>query len=408
MAGKILVGVKVLELCGLVAGPYCAKLLADLGADTIKIEPPGSGDEARGRGPFPRKVAHAEKSGLFLYVNTNKRGITLDVRAEAGRQIFRKLVDWSDILIEDNPPREMEEMNLRYQDLKALNPGLIMISITPFGQTGPYRDYKAYPLNSFHAGGEPMLMYLMSPPTDRAPVNAPSFMGEYDSGLCAAEAALVALYVRGAGGPGQHVDISKQESAIALDRLENVLYHNREKEETKEMIQAAAQGYGMVGGLLSCKDGYVVLAAMQDNQWEGLVDLMGHPEWMRDEKYSTELNRAINAREATAKVQEWMSERTMREIFRGGQKRGVPVGSVNSPEDLIHTPQLRMRGFFADIEHPAAGRIEYPTAPYRFSRTPWSAVRPAPLLGQHNEEIYKGMLGFTEDEIAALKQQEII
>jgi crotonobetainyl-CoA:carnitine CoA-transferase CaiB-like acyl-CoA transferase len=411
MAGKALEGIKVLEMAHFVAGPYCTKMMSDLGAETIKIEAPGTGDETRISGPFPGDIPHPEKSGLFLYLNTNKRGITLNMKTKTGRDLFLKLVSWADILIEDNSPGEMEQMALRYEDLKAVNPDLIMVSITPFGQTGPYRNYKAYPLNSFHAGGESMNMYYMSllvRPSDRAPVNGPCFMGECDSGMSAATAALAALYSRGAGGRGQHIDISKQESSIAIDRLQNVLYHNREKEETQELIQASMQGAGMVGGLMSCKDGYVVLAAMQDNQWAGLVDLMGSPDWTKDEKFTSEENRAIHAREATARVQEWMSDHTMEEIFRGGQQRGTPVGAVTKPEDLVHSPQLRARGFFTEIDHPVAGRFEYPTAPYKLSGTPWAAWRPAPLLGQHNEEIYTGLLDCTKEDLVGLRRLGVI
>ncbi|MBN1613778.1 MAG: CoA transferase [Deltaproteobacteria bacterium] len=411
MAGKALEGIRVLELAHVVAGPYCAKLLSDLGSDTIKIEAPGTGDETRTSGPFPGDIPHPEKSGLFLYLNTNKRGITLNVQSKTGRDLFLKLVGWADILIEDRSPGEMEEMALTYEDLKALNPDLIMVSITPFGQTGPYRNYKAYPLNSFHAGGESMNMYYMNQmvnPSDRAPLNGPGFMGECDAGLSGATGAMAALYSRGAGGRGQHIDISKQESSIAIDRLQNVLYHNQDKEETQLLVQASIQGAGMVGGLLSCKDGYVVLAAMQDNQWAGLVDLMGNPDWTKEERFVSEESRAIHAREATAKVQEWMMDHTMEEIFRGGQQRGVPVGAVTKPEDLVHSPQMRHRGFFAEIDHPVAGRFEYPTAAYKLSETPWAAWRPAPLLGQHNEEIFTGLLNCTKEDLVALRRLGVI
>jgi crotonobetainyl-CoA:carnitine CoA-transferase CaiB-like acyl-CoA transferase len=160
----------------------------------------------------------------------------------------------------------------------------------------------------------------------------------------------------------------------------------------------------MVGGLLSCKDGYIVMAAMQDNQWAGLVDLMGTPEWTKEEKYVSEVSRAIHAREATAKVQAWMTDHTMEEVFREGQKRGVPIGAVYAPGDLAQARQLRARGFFAEITHPEVGTLPYPTAPYVYSRTPWSATRPAPLLGQHNDEVFTGLLGYTPEETAAVQR----
>lgn len=408
MAEKALQGVKVLELAELVAGPYCAKLLADLGAEVVKIEQPLVGDEARRRGPFLNDVPHPERSGLFLNLNTNKLGITLNIEVETGRQIFRQLADRADIVIEDKPPGVMESLGLDYEKLRATNPRLIMVSITAFGQTGPYRNYKAYPLNTFHAGGEPSMMFHMSSTPDRAPVKGPGFMGEYDCGLSAATAILIALYARGMTGSGQYIDISKQESLIALERLENVFYANRKKSETKEMLNAAVQGAGMVGGLMQCKDGHVVLAAMQENQWQGLVDLMGEPEWIRDERFKGEYNRSLNAREATARVQQWMVDKAREEVFRGGQDRGVPVGAVNSPRDLVDSPQLRFRGFFVEIDHPETGKIEYPGVPYQFSKTPWAVERPAPLLGQHNEEIYCRLLGYARQDIVKMRENGVI
>lgn len=408
MVSNALEGVKVLELCQFVAGPYCTKLLADLGAEVIKVEEPGIGDPARRRGPFLGDMPHTERSGVFLYLNTNKLGITLDVSTVTGKGVFRRLVQEVDILVEDNPPRRIRELGLDYDSLAVVNPQLVMTSVTPFGQTGPYRDYKAYPMNTFHAGGEPCIQLFVSPTPDRAPVTGPGFMGEHDAGLSAATATLAAFFYRGMTGQGQHVDASKQESLIALSRLENMFYANREKSETQEMATASAQGAGMIGGLMPCQDGYVVLAVMQENQWQGLVELMGHPAWTDDEICQSEETRTLNALKITSLVQAWMMNQPQEDVFRSGQQKGVPIGTVNSPRDLVNSPQLRTRGFFVEIEHPEAGRIEYPTAAYRFSKTPWSAQRPAPLLGEHNERIYCGLLGYSREELVKMGQAGVI
>jgi len=408
MPEKALQGVRVIELAQLVAGPYCAKLLADLGAEVVKIETPLIGDVARRKGPFLNDVPHPERSGLFLYLNTNKLGITLNIETETGKELFEQLVKWADILIEDNPPRVMPELGLGHENLRAINPRLIMTSITPFGQTGPYRDYKAYHLNSFHAGGEPHIMHGNSVAPDRAPVKGPGLIGDYDCGLSAATATLAALYARAATGSGQHIDISKQESAIALDRVDNLIYPNRHKEETREAVRARAKGLGMIGGLMRCKDGYVMLVAVQENQWRGLVELMGHPEWTMDERFKDERGRTLHAREITSLVQQWMLDKTADEVFRGGQQRGAPVGKINSPQDVVNSPQLRWRGFFVEIEHPETGKIEYPSAPYKLSKTPWAANRPAPLLGQHNEEIYCRLLGYARQDLATMRENGVI
>ena len=408
MAEKALQGVRVLELAQLVSGPYCAKLLADLGAEVVKIEEPLIGDEARRRAPFLNDVPHPERSGLFLHLNTNKRAITLNIRTATGKDIFKQLVNWADILIEDRLPRETKDLGLDYESLKAINPRLIMTSITPFGQTGPYRNYKAYNLNTYHAGGEPCILYQQSVTPDRAPVKGPGLMGDYDAGLNAALVTLGVLYGRGETGSGQHIDISKQESLASLERPENVIFANREREETKKILEAKTQGMGQVGGLMPCKDGYVVLTASADNHWRGFVRFMGDPEWALDERYEREQTRTAHALEITDRVRQWVQGQAKEEVFHGAQHMGSPVGAVQSPEELVNSPQLRARGFFARIDHPETGEIEYPTAPYRLSRTPWAAERCAPLLGEHNEEIYVTLLGYTRQDMAKMRETGVI
>ena len=164
----------------------------------------------------------------------------------------------------------------------------------------------------------------------------------------------------------------------------------------------------MVGGLMQCKDGYVVLVTVEDKQWKGLADLIGKPELAEDERFKEEHNRSAHFREANSIVQRWMIDHTMEEIFRDGQERSVAVGKVNSPQDLVNSPQLRSRGFFVEIEHPETGKIEYPSAPYKLSKTPWAVERPAPLLGQHNEDIYCRLLGYGKQDLATMRENGVI
>ncbi|MCK4964865.1 MAG: CoA transferase, partial [Dehalococcoidia bacterium] len=279
MPNSALEGVKVLELCQGVAGPYCTKLLADLGAEVVKIERPGYGDEARKTLPFFHDMPDPERSGLFLYLNTNKLGVTLNVTTATGKGIFQELVKQADILVEDNPPQWMTKQGLDYESLQEINPGLIMTSITPFGQTGPYRDYKAYPLNVFHCGGEGYLTPGGVENADRPPLQVGGFLVEYDSGLSAAIAVLAALYWRRKSGDGQRIDISKQESLMALNRLDMVRSANE-----GEVITRAKQGVPY-GGALPCKDGYTVFITWESVQWDRLVAFMGDPEWANDDKF---------------------------------------------------------------------------------------------------------------------------
>jgi crotonobetainyl-CoA:carnitine CoA-transferase CaiB-like acyl-CoA transferase len=183
MSEGALDSVRVIELCNMVAGPYCTKLLADLGAEVIKVENPGIGDEARGRGPFLNDIPHQERSGLFFYLNTNKLGITLSLERDEGKNVFKRLLNETDILVEDWPPGTMDSIGLGYEDLIGLNPGLVMTSITPFGQSGPYKDYKAYPLNSFHSCGEGYVTPGHNPFPDRPPLKHGKYVGEYEVGI---------------------------------------------------------------------------------------------------------------------------------------------------------------------------------------------------------------------------------
>jgi len=405
MGESALAGIKVLEYCQMVSGPYCAKLMGDLGAEVIKIEKPRLGDEARRRGPFLSDIPHPETSGLFLYLNTSKLGITLNPGTPAGKNIFLALVKDADILIEDTTPGTMERLGLDYHTLSEINPSLIMTSITPYGQTGPYREYKAYHINIYHISGQANFTYSM-PPTSKKkdhsqpPVRGGGYVGDYDAGLSGATAAIAALYRRNSGSSGQYIDISAEEALISLDRVDIGAFANDPS--------AGQRRKGMLGGLMACKDGYIVVVAPQQHQWEALVKLMGNPEWAHGEKCRDEISRVENADELQPLINKWMLQHTRDEIFHLGQSYSCPVGPVNSVEDVFRSAQYRERGFFVEIEHPVAGRQSYPTASYHFSESPWFANRAAPLLGEHNHEIYCGRLGCTEDELASMRNSGVI
>jgi len=400
MSETALDGVRVLEYCNFISGPYCAKLLADLGAEVIKIEKPVTGDEARQKGPFPEDIAHPERSGLFLYLNTNKMGITLNPETPAGKKIFTKLVKDTDILIEDTTPGTMECLGLGYKFLKEVNPSIIMTSITPYGQTGPYREYKAQHLNVYHMSGQAHFAHMIKLSEGQAPVKSGGYVGDYDAGLSGAVATMAALYKRNLSGTGQQIDVSRQEAMISLDRVDMGYVIN------DTGINNA--GGRLVGGLMPCKDGYVVVVAPLQHQWEALVKLMGNPEWALGEKCRDEFTRADNAVEIQPLIEEWMLQHTMKEIYHRGQEFGCPVGPVNTAEDIFNSPQMKEREFFVDIEHPEIGRVNFPSASYIFSETPWQVTHAAPLLGANNGDIYSGRLGYSDEDIAKMKAEGTI
>ncbi|MCK9464140.1 MAG: CoA transferase [Proteobacteria bacterium] len=403
MTNTALGGLKVLEFAQFVSGPYCAKLLADMGAEVIKIEPPIVGDSARKREPFLDDVPGLERSGFFLFINTSKLGITLDLNTDTGRDIFLRLVADCDVLVEDNPPSFMKERGLDYENLSKINPRLVMTSITPFGQSGPYREYKAYHLNSYHGSGVARVLSSILPKETPVPVKGPGFLGDFDSGLCAATATVAALYGRLFTGEGQHIDISKQEALMALERVEMGMYGN--EGETKFSTVFMQQ---MMGGLQRCKDGYVLITLGGDHHWEGLLKLLGDPVWAGEEKYQGELGKYKYAQEINEHIAEWIKDYTKEDLYHRCQKLNCPIGMVTTVADLAASRQLESREFFGEIEHPVMGQVRCPTSPYRFSETPHRFHRPAPMLGEHNEEIFVDRFGYSREDMMCLRGAGVI
>lgn len=379
---KALEGVKVLEWSQLVAGPYCAKLLADLGAEVIKVEKPGLGDEARHRPPFVHDNPGQEQSFLYLYLNTNKLGVTLDITSPSGREKFLELVRWADILVEDNPPQILEGLKLTYQDLKKLYPGLVMTSITPFGQTGPYCHYKAYPINTYLSGG----LSYRSLTGAQMPLKSGGLFSEYACGVVAAGGTLAALYHQRLTGLGQQVDLSKQEAIMSLVRVQVDLYPNQ------KIIQNRFDARRGPGGNFQCRDGYVAQVGLQSHEWQALFKLIGDSEIERDEQYLDVSFLEQNMQKINQRIADWALNHTKEEIYHQGQALGCPIAPVMTAKDIVDSPQSKARQFFVEAVHPVAGRLKYPTTPYHFSVTPSAIERPAPLLGQHSQEVFSRRL----------------
>ncbi len=406
-AKKALGSVRVLEWASFVAGPFCARLLSDNGAEVIKVEEPGTGDDARRQGAFPQDIPHPEQSALFLYLNTNKKGITLNLKTEAGRQIFKKLIQEVDILIEDNPPHLVQELGLDYESLREVNPQLIMTSITPFGQTGPYRDYKCYYLNTFHASG---FGYLTpSTPGDpsileREPIMMGGFLAEYYSGVNAAIPTLASLLM----GVGQHIDVSKQETQF-ISEMVGITGHclTGETPNRATLSSGPWAGGSTWGGVLPCRDGYALIHGTRPNQIAALFDMMHNPEWSREEKFRPEVFHRHSS-EAQPYVVAWAAGQYKGDIFHGGQRRGTTVAAVYTVEDAVNSEHLKAREFLVELDHPQAGRLSYPSAPYKFSETPANLEHPAPLLGEHNEEIYCDRLGYSRQKLVEMREMGII
>lgn len=398
MPEQALAGLKVVELGHYIAGPFCGKVLGEYGAEVIKVERPGIGDGARRLGPFPADCPHAEASGLFLYLNTHKKGITLNLRSETGRKILRELVEGADILIENFEPRVLPSLGLSYEDLLSINPRLVMTSISNFGQQGPYRDYRASELVLAAMGG---IMYITGA-EDREPLKQGLSQAQYGAGENALIATLAAFYGLEFTGAGCHVDVSILESVVSLIFVQLSLY------SYMGGIQRRQRNFGRaLINVTPCKDGYIAPVTGMGASWEQVADFIGLPE-LRLPKFATAQGRNRHADELDALLMQWFGEHTREELFHSAQAAGLAYGLVQDPADLACCPQLEARGYFVRTTHPVAGELRYPGSPYRMSATPAAAPRPAPLLGQHNEEIFCGQLGYKSEDLIRLRQTGVI
>jgi len=399
MPDQALTGYKVLDLTHHIAGPYCTKLLCGLGAEVVKVEKPGEGDPSRRMGPFFNDHPHPEKSLHFLHLNIKKKGITLNLKSAKGRGIFKELLQGVDILVENFSPRVMPGLGFDYEALATINPGLIMTSISNFGKTGPYRDYKALDITSLALSGA---MWANGDPAGD-PLTYPGWAAQYWGGMNAFTSTLMALYYREISGEGQHIDISIQECMGTL--LEN----------TDIRYQFGGNPHPRWGNLWAgvalwgsrpCKDGWCcVVSGTTTQQWRALVELLGEP-GLKDEKYETTGARMEYAEEIEAMAAPRLMELTKDEIFHRGQELGAVTAPSMNAKDVVNSPQLKARDFWMEQDHPVVGKWTYPGPPVKMTETPFE-FGPAPLMGQHNQEVYGG-LGYSKDDLVRLRGMGVI
>ncbi|MEO8602382.1 MAG: CoA transferase [bacterium] len=382
MSRSALEGLRVVECGELVSAAYATKLLADLGAEVIKVESP-SGDAARRRGPYPGGVVDPESSGLYHYLNTNKRSVALDGASASGRAALAALARHADLLVHNLAPRDMAAHGLDYDALAADNPRLVLTSITPFGLDGPRRDWEATDLTLWNAGGIAYLNGGGPEAEDLPPLKPFGQQAAFQGGVNGAIASLGALRARQRSGRGQHVVVSIQQALAAILELTFEYW-------PYQGLIASRLGRKPIQPLdfLECRDGWVFICCVEEHQWHEFVRMIGEPEWAGIELFADRLSRGANWDALKIFLQEWASEQSVLEVYHAAQQRRIPFAPVSTMGDLLASDHLKARGFFATLDVPGA-RVAVPGAPYKFSTTPWAIRRPAPRLGQHTDEVLR-------------------
>ena len=392
--GGLLSGVKVVELgCG-VSAPYCGKVLAQLGADVTKVEPL-DGDWSRRMGPFPGDEPHPEKSGLYLAMNANKFGVTLDLASANDQERLNRLLKQADILVESTASRDFGHYVPDYSGLHESNSSLVMTSISAFGDWGPYANYRATDLILYHMSGQAHgLLGPVDDPDSQPPIRAGGHQALQVAGMAAATATIMALFKSRMTGEGSHVYVSEYEALVTqgISALAGCAFGRPAPPRAlSEVCEAATGGViSAVGGVLPCTDGFVAISPREEAQWMRWVEVMGSPDWAKEDRFAKREGRESNFPALWELVSQWTRQFSKHDVARWGQEVRIPCFPVNTVLDLFNDQHLAEREFFIESEHPAVGVLKYPGVPYKLSGTNLPlAARPAPLLGQHNHEFFR-------------------
>jgi crotonobetainyl-CoA:carnitine CoA-transferase CaiB-like acyl-CoA transferase len=392
--GGLLQDIQILDLTDEKAS-LCTKLLSDLGARVIKVERPG-GDSSRKIGPFLGNLPHPERSLFFYYNNTNKLGITLNIENSSGREIFSRLIKRADVVVETFPPGYLKELGLGFEILSELNPKLILVSVTGFGQGGPRCQYKSCDIVASAFGGQ---MYVSGSPST-PPLKPFGEQSYYTASLFAAIGILLALRKRNLSGKGEHIDISLQEAVVStLDHIMVRYFY--------EQVISKRQGnlyWNYSFSVLACKDGHILITPFQ--QWDTLIEWMdseGMAEDLKNEKFKEEEYRLRQFEHIIEVLERWTKNHTMKELFELGQLMRFPWAPIYSPTEVLDNPHLKARKFFIDLDHQEIGTsLKYPGIPYQFSSSSFNRLERPPSVGEDNIQIFQDELGLSEEELQRL------
>ena len=395
-------GIRVVALEQYMSGPYCAMLLADAGAEVIKIERLGLGDPRRSIPPFAEK-GEKKKAGGFMAYNRNKKSLALNIRSDRGKKVFLDLAEKADVVVENLRPGSVDKMGIGYDTLKKINPELIYAAISGFGRLDGFKGPDSHrPAFDIVAEAMSGIMNLVGY-DDKPPSWTIYGMADIYSGLCTAYGIMQALFMRERTGRGQFVDSSMLDNMVSLNERMGMLYTITCMEPKRVQLK-----HLFPRGAFPCQDGYIALNVPDDLVWAKLCRVMEREDLIQDEKSKTGTARASNSDKLTPIIENWMKERTREKAGNILNKNGVPVGPVYTAKDVFESKQVQARKGLVDIDDPLVGLHQFARTPIHLSAAPEIPARPAPELGQDTEEILSILLGYAEEKINELQKNEII
>jgi crotonobetainyl-CoA:carnitine CoA-transferase CaiB-like acyl-CoA transferase len=390
-------GIRVIDMTRVLAGPYCTLLLGDMGAEIIKIEVPGHGDDSRKYPPFI-----GTESAYFMNLNRNKKSLTLNLKNEKGKAVFLDLVKCADVVIENFRPGTLDDLGVGYAKLKTINPNLVYSSISGFGQSGPYKDLPGYDIIGQAMGG---IMSVTGWP-ETPPSRTGTAIADILAGLCACIGILSSLIAVRNGCRGQKVDIALVDSVVSA--METIIQIYLVE---KRIPQRTGNRYEFIYpyDTFKAKDGWVVIAVGNNKLWEVFCDAIGTNHLLDDQKFKDNYDRVKAHVEVKRIVEEWTGPRTVKEVVDFLLSKTIPCAPLYTVKEVVEDPHIAdARRMIREVEHPVAGRIKVIGSPINLSETPAEVYFPAPMLGQHSSDILKNILNYSEDTIDALKREKII
>ena len=396
--------IRILDITRALAGPYCTMMLGDLGADVIKVERPGSGDETRGWGPpFVGKPygPYPGESAYFIAANRNKRSLTVNIQRPEGQQIIHQLAGISDVLVENYRTGDLDKLGLGYANLHEKFPRLIYCSVSGYGRTGPYADRPGYDAVIQGEGG----MMSITGPVAGPPSRVGIPITDITSGMFAATAILAALRARDITGEGQLVDISLFDAHIAL--LTNVASNYLVGGEPPRRLGNAHPNLVPYDSF-SARDGWFVLGVANEKQWGLLCEMLNRQDMKTDERFASNGKRVTNRAALVEELNRTFAQRDVDDWLADLVRAGLPCGRINSIPEVFEHPQAQAREMTLEADHPTAGTVRLPGFPYKLSQTPADIHRPPPLLGEHTEQVLTGLLGYSSEGVASLRDKGAI